>query len=145
MSPVVPIEIFDQILYWADRPDLVLGFSSHLSHKTIRHVLRNTSIDTCARDGDIITLKLFHSVVVGAKYTENAMDNASQHGHLEVVKYLHSVVGVECTTGSMDWASSSGHLDVVKYLHSVVGAECTTGAMDWASSRGHLEVVKYLH
>ena len=43
----------------------------------------------------------------------------------------------------MDYASRYGHLEVVKYLHSI-GAESTKYAMDYASENGHLEVVKYL-
>ena len=72
-----------------------------------------------------------------------SIDNASREGHLEVVKYLHSI-GKECTTNAMDYASSRGHIEVVQYLHSI-GKECTTRAIDFAGRNGHLEVVKYLH
>ena len=40
------------------------------------------------------------------------------NGHLEVVKYLHSI-GKECTSLDIYFASRYGHLEVVKYLHSI--------------------------
>lgn len=43
----------------------------------------------------------------------------------------------------MNWASCNGHLETVKYLHSI-RKNCTNDAMDLASKYGHLETVKYL-
>ncbi len=43
----------------------------------------------------------------------------------------------------MNWASGNGHLEVVKFLHSI-NAPYTHLAMNLASARGHLEVVKFL-
>ena len=45
----------------------------------------------------------------------DAMDRASENGHLEVVKYLHSI-GAECPDHAISGASRNGHLEVVKYL-----------------------------
>ena len=45
------------------------------------------------------------------------INKASEYGHLEVVKYLHSI-GKNCTADAMDEASKHGHLEVVEYLHS---------------------------
>ena len=70
-------------------------------------------------------------------------DEAASNGHLDVVKFLHSI-GKDCTTNAMDDASNYGHIEIVKFLHSI-GKDCTTKAMDWASENGHLEVVKFLH
>jgi ankyrin repeat protein len=44
----------------------------------------------------------------------------------------------------MDAAASNGHLDLLKYLHSI-GSICTKRAMDQAAGDGHLDVVKFLH
>jgi ankyrin repeat protein len=71
------------------------------------------------------------------------MNWACKNGHLEVVKYLHSV-GKDCTTDDMDWASSNGHIEIVRFLHSI-NAKCTTYAMILASENGHLNVVTFLH
>ena len=46
------------------------------------------------------------------------MDMASFYGHLEVVKYLHSIKK-DCTEYAMNYASKNVHLEVVKYLHSI--------------------------
>ena len=85
--------------------------------------------------------------------TEVPMDLASKGGHLEVVKYLHSI-GKECSfyyrgetewiTDAMNLASRGGHLEVVKYLHSI-GKKCTTKTMELASTSGNVEVVKFLY
>ena len=45
----------------------------------------------------------------------------------------------------MNWASENGHLEVVKWLHSNRTEGCTRRAMDMASENGHLEIVKWLH
>jgi hypothetical protein len=57
-----------------------------------------------------------------------SIDLASEYGHLEVVKYLHSI-NKDCT------ASENGHLEI--------GKDCTEFAIDQASKNGH--IVKYLH
>ena len=83
-------------------------------------------------------------------HTGNVMLNkaiilASRHGHLPIVKYLHSV-GADPTTKDNDpirWACVNGHLSVVEYLHSI-GADPTYESIKRASSGGHLDVVKYL-
>jgi ankyrin repeat protein len=46
------------------------------------------------------------------------MNYASMYGHLETVKYLHSIGG-DSTLYAIDWASACGHLEIVKYLHSI--------------------------
>jgi hypothetical protein len=43
----------------------------------------------------------------------------------------------------MDFASAKGHLEVVKYLHSI-GKDYTYHAMDMARKKNNLEVVEYL-
>jgi ankyrin repeat protein len=48
----------------------------------------------------------------------DAMDYASRYGHLEIVKYLHSI-GKDSSTHAMDLASRYGHLEIVKYLHEI--------------------------
>ena len=55
-----------------------------------------------------------------------------ESGHLEVVKYLHSI-GVDWSIDAMDCASENGHLEVVKYLHSI-GAECSEGSDGFCKS-----------
>jgi hypothetical protein len=49
-----------------------------------------------------------------------------------------------CTESAMDLAASNGHLQVVKYLHSI-GKPCTTSAADGACAGGHLQVLEFLH
>jgi len=72
-------------------------------------------------------------------------DNFAFDGNLEKMKTKI----MEYTTNAMDWASLHGHLEVVKYLMRSGalehGKECTEDAMDFASYHGRLEFVKYLH
>ena len=104
-------------------------------------IWKNEYFDEAASNGHLDVVKFLHSI--GKDCTTNAMDDASNYGHIEIVKFLHSI-GKDCTTKAMDWASKNGHLEIVKYLHSI-GKEYTEWAMDWASENGHLEVVKFLH
>jgi len=73
---------------------------------------------------------------------EKCMDWAARYGHLDVVRYLHSI-GKDCTTKAMDNTAWGGHFDVVNYLH-FIGKDCTEQAMDWAAGDGNLEVLEYL-
>jgi ankyrin repeat protein len=73
----------------------------------------------------------------------NEIKVASEYGHLEVIKYLHSL-GYKGDERAINMASKNGHLDVIKYLHSL-GYKGNYDAIVWASMNGHLEVVKYLH
>lgn len=82
-------------------------------------------------------------VYLETKYT-HIMYFASSSGYLEVVRYLHEVVGAKYTDCAIDYASKNGHLEVVKFLHEVVGIPCTEDTIDYARKKGHLEVVRYL-
>jgi hypothetical protein len=44
----------------------------------------------------------------------------------------------------MDEAAGNGHIDIVKFLHSI-GKICTVTAMDQAAGNVHIEIVKFLH
>ena len=137
------IDLLDEIFRFTDKPPVVLYFKKYITRQTIRVLYKGISIDKQAKQGNLQTIKYLH--LIGAKCTTDAMDWASNHGFLDIVKYLHETVGAKCTEYAMDWASNYGFLDVVKYLHETVNAKCTTDAMDWASENGFLEVVKYLH
>ncbi|CAL1150696.1 unnamed protein product [Cladocopium goreaui] len=80
---------------------------------------------------------------------------AAEHGHLEVVKYLHSArcdFNTAANSGYTAgiWAAKNGHLQVVQYLHSARcdfnrTANSGYNAGILAASNGHLEVAQYLH
>ena len=44
----------------------------------------------------------------------------------------------------MDYAACDGHLEIVKYLHSI-NKDCTTKAMDWAAKNDYLEIASTFH
>ncbi|RLN43696.1 hypothetical protein BBJ28_00013361 [Nothophytophthora sp. Chile5] len=104
----------------------------------------------------------------------SAMNAAAINGHLEVVKFLHSLDEPEnprgrkrvrdengkqrttaqperdgrkpwATNAAMDEAAAGGHLEVVQWLHANRTEGCTTVAMDGAAFNGHLRVVQWLH
>ncbi len=85
----------------------------------------------------------YHSEMV--KYElDNPLNEASENGYLDVVKYLISI-GAEMKEG-VRLASRFGHLDVVKYLVEN-GADIhryNDDALAWAISNGHTGVIKYL-
>ncbi len=86
----------------------------------------------------------YHSEMVKSRLG-NSLNEASENGHLDVVKYLISI-GAKITKGALRLASRFGHLDVVKYLVSI-GADIHVykdDALKWAITNKHLDVVKYL-
>ncbi|XP_065664863.1 alpha-latrotoxin-Lg1a-like [Hydra vulgaris] len=89
--------------------------------------------------GHLEVVKYLHSI---GYREECSIDYAASNGHLEVVKYLHSI-GYRVEGWTITCAAINGHLEVVKYLHSI-GYRGTRSAVYYAAENGHLEVVKYL-
>ncbi|KAL3664891.1 hypothetical protein V7S43_010069 [Phytophthora oleae] len=78
------------------------------------------------------------------------MDTAAEHGHFDVLKYLHELqrageTRLFFTKNAMDKAAGNGHLSIVQWLHNNRSEGCSTAAMDEAAAHGHLEVMKWLH
>ncbi len=116
--------------------------------KDITLIINKSIVLYNIKKGNLENLKLFHllgynyNIKLGINF-HTYMDLASTYGHLDVVKFLHSI-GVKYTSCAIVWASTGGHLEVVKFLHSI-GAKCITDTMDYTSCNGHIEVVKFLH
>jgi hypothetical protein len=91
-------------------------------------------------NGHLEVIKYLHSL--GYKGNEWAINYASKNGHLEVIKYLHSL-GYKGNEYAIIWASQNGHLETIKYLHSL-GYKGDKRAIDLALENGHSKVVKYL-
>lgn len=135
------------IEYWAGEGDLkavkyLYGIRRSAAAAAIDPSNFMTAINWASTIGDLAMVKYLHTVI-GTKCINYAMDTASAHGHLDLVKYLHSI-GTRGTTYAMDGASETGQLAVLQFLHSI-GATCTADAMSCASRNGHLAVVQYLH
>lgn len=113
----------------------------------------NKLLITASRKGElplvIFALNNGANIHTGFNGTEeDALADASENGHLEVVKYLvESGADVNGDkTISLRNASKNGHLSVVKYLIDK-GADIHARydeSLLYASFRGHLDVVKYL-
>lgn len=112
---------------------------------------------------------LYKNEITGRDYY--AMDLAAKHGHLEIIKYLHThknkIIYVPykyeydfeyykkyiephlleatngCTENAMQWAAQNGHLEVVKYLHSI-GKKISIMSLFLADKYNHTEIVKFL-
>jgi ankyrin repeat protein len=75
---------------------------------------------------------------------------ASEHGHLEVIKWLYHK-GYGFTSYAINIAAENGHLETVKWLHEHRKIHCDEDdrnyeyAMNWASHNGHLDIVIWLH
>ncbi len=83
------------------------------------------------------------------------LHHASQHGHLEVVRYLHEngadihAKDINKNT-ALHYAAIYGHIEVVRYMLENKGdIEAKdiykTTALHYAALQGHIEVVRYLH
>lgn len=145
----LPGDIYDHLSDFLDDQSLFVLLTLSPRHITVANYLlqqrkwRKNPMEHWAEVGDLKGLQFLHRQLK-IKCKPNAMAKASRNGHLDVVKYLHSI-GAPWYPQSIIWASSHGHLAVVKFLHNVVKMPCPSEAMDWASSNGHLAVVKFLH
>ncbi len=83
------------------------------------------------------------------------LHHASQHGHLEVVRYLHEngadihAKDIHKNT-ALHYGAIYGHLEIVRYMlenNSDIEAKdiYKTTALQYAALQGHIEVVKYLY
>ena len=126
-----PKEILNEILYfldWEEFYQIIKSLDLNIQHQLKQYGKRNNSLDALTIDnicnmkaeylGVIKYLHKIHGHKNGKECTDDAMDNASMNGHLEIVKYLHEN-GKECSTNAIDWASEKGHLEIVKYLKSI--------------------------
>lgn len=103
------------------------------------------SIHVAASNGHLEVVKYFHSLGIKSPYF--TMDKAGSNGYLEVVEYLHSI-GYECTDRAIYMAARGGHLNVIQFFVSIganINLDYRNNPMDNAASGGHLEVVKYLY
>jgi Ankyrin repeats (3 copies) len=104
-----------------------------------RHCLWN-----CAKNGHLNVLKYCQEHINSITEYDCILDEAAYYGHLDLVKYLHSI-GSKCTKWAMDWSALDGYLEVVQFLHFDRQEGCTQNAMNWAAEKGHLDVVKFLY
>jgi ankyrin repeat protein len=72
-------------------------------------------------------------------------DTAAYYGYLEILQNNPSLHENQkrCTVKAMNWASGHGHLEIVKWLHENRSEGCTTNAMNSAAKNGHLEIVSF--
>jgi len=75
---------------------------------------------------------------------KNAINRAAEHGHHDVLIYLHKLK-VEFTVNAMERAAANGHIHIVTFLHAIAMVPFTKEAMKMAVIHGHLDVVAYFH
>lgn len=99
------------------------------------------SIQNSARENKIQVVELLLSMESDS-YTGNAMENAVENGHFEMIQCLHAH-DANCDAQVMDSAAKSGHMDIVQFLHDNRSEGCTTEAMNRAAWKNHLGVPKW--
>ncbi|TMW69293.1 hypothetical protein Poli38472_001449 [Pythium oligandrum] len=102
-------------------------------------------LEIVASAGSLELVKFIHKTRGLGELGASVMHQAAEHGHVDIVRFLHKHTNVECTTDAMDLAAANGHLEVVEFLHHHRSEGCTTRAMDEAAKQGYLNVVKFLH
>ncbi|KAJ8531899.1 hypothetical protein ON010_g14063 [Phytophthora cinnamomi] len=140
---------------------------------------RLISIKRIIRAWEMISTDVYHLdnknslAVIRWMHDPRVMDEAASHGHLELVKWLHSNRPEGCTPDAMDRAAAHGHLEVIQWLHlnrtygiyqksygisrkgkSFGCSEMVArpyrrtwskGNIDIPAASGHLELVSWLH
>ncbi|KAG9400938.1 Ankyrin repeat and SAM domain-containing protein 3 [Aphanomyces cochlioides] len=114
------------------------------------------AFDVTAATGPLSVLEWLAGHCQGESFncTHRALDNASEHGHVDIVKWLvqafasGQVVAFDNTTNvhAMDLAAAGGHVEVLEILHtaSSLNVKATTAAMDVAAAQGHVKVLNWL-
>jgi hypothetical protein len=170
-QPFLPWEIIDEILILLGDPKVAIsfqrfaiirridpsydhnwaikgGFLNYLKYLNNKHQCIGEydlkSIRYCATVGDLKVLQYCHENINPITENSDLLDRAAWFGHVDLVKYLHSI-GSKCTTDAMDGAAEEGHLEIVKFLHENRKEGCTNYAMDRAALWGLLKVVEWLH
>jgi hypothetical protein len=116
------------------------------------HIFGNEIIKKVINRWSFEDLKLLFNIKdFDITYGNNfAIRDASENGHLDVVKYLYENTKADpiaMDNFAIKWAADNGHLNVVKYLHENTKADLTADddyTIEWASIIGHLDIVKYL-
>ena len=116
------VDIFDTIfpyLYNNEVFNLLLtskqiAFSKHLLQQ---RKWKSSCMWRLAGDGDLQGVKFCFYTERNYKYRiEEALNAASEYGHLNIVEFLCSV-GAVATRDEMRIAFINGHLNIVKYYH----------------------------
>jgi hypothetical protein len=94
-----------------------------------------------SENGHLECLKYLHTN--GLFWNETAFSISAQHGHLECMKYLHAN-GCPWNSEACRSASYYGQLECLKYLHEH-GCPWDRWSFINAAENGHLECLKYLH
>ncbi|GMF57522.1 unnamed protein product [Phytophthora fragariaefolia] len=101
-------------------------------------------IDEAAQHGDLEMMQWLHRER-GDQLSYEGVMRAVDHGLLDTVKWMQDTFpgSVVIKDVRMDNAAANGHLDMVKWLQNQ-HAWCTKQAMNRAAGNGHLDVVKFL-
>ncbi|GMF26109.1 unnamed protein product [Phytophthora fragariaefolia] len=70
---------------------------------------------------------------------------AAEHGHLDVLKWLHAHFPDCFDCYDMAAASENGHMDVVTWLHEHRSEGCDRMASFYAARYGHFELLQWFH
>lgn len=139
-------ETLDLILSYLDPPSIhSIRWTSHAFHEMTSPVEFETLIKTTVALGYVNILECIYSYNNGIAYLKSRWtpgSNASQLGHLEMVKWLDQK-GYIWRDNAFMCAIENGHLEIVQYLYrdSII----LTGYMaNEAARKGHLEILKWL-
>jgi hypothetical protein len=67
-----------------------------------------------AKRGDVQMLQWVMNEEI--RIDDHAVWNATEHGHIEVLRWLHEKAGCELTHGALFFARKNEHTDVIQYL-----------------------------
>ena len=101
-----------------------------------------------ASTGNIELVDIFIGLGVDVKNDEMAVKDATNYGHLKILKMLieHGADPYVDGVYPYKYACRHGHLDIVKYLDEIgVGEKAWIDiSLCWASSMGRISIVQYL-
>ena len=98
------------------------------------------AMDLASKNGYLEIVKYLHTHRNKINYVPYKYDHEYYTKYIEPY-ILEQTNG--CSTNAMDWAAKNGHLNTVKYLHSI-GKMGSIMSIYYATKNKHYEIVKFL-
>lgn len=93
--------------------------------------------------GHLDIMKFFHSL--NCPYNYDMASEASKFGHLESLKYAIEIGNKDIFKYSLYNATITGQLDIIRYLVEEKKEYVDLTIVELAANKGHLECLKYFH
>jgi hypothetical protein len=137
----ISYDLIDMILLELDDLTIAAALHRYWICNKIKENLHETLFFDAIENNDLKIIKSLSNLHKSS--ISDALDYASRLGHLEMVKYLHSI-GAKPLFLAIGNTIEEYHLEVVEYLYNI-DDKYKAYAISNASEHGYLEMMKFLY